>query len=59
MPKHDYCIWCWKPVKLPDTYDPKLHKPVCSWPCYYAELYFSAYNSDDEKTMRSYWTKGG
>ena len=30
--KADFCIWCDKPVTLPDEYNPLLHAAVCKDP---------------------------
>lgn len=56
---HDFCCWCHAKTTVPKNYDPKKQKAACSWSCFYAEIFFCKWYSDDEALMRHYWTKGG
>jgi hypothetical protein len=49
MAKKTCCVWCWRTIILPDTYDPKDPKTdaICSDPCREAEYKFRQMFSDE------------
>lgn len=53
MTKETFCVWCWKKISMPDKFNECKHKPVCSWTCYFAEVYFCKYWEEVEKQERS------
>lgn len=51
------CIWCWKPVKVTDTFDPLTQRAVCSQGCKDAETLFCIHFSDANITDRAVWRR--
>ena len=49
------CCWCWKEIKVSDTYDGLQHKAICSPVCKAAEMMFSEYWSDEEINRRVHY----
>jgi len=55
------CVWCSTFVTVPDTYNDRQHKAVCSPVCKSAEMMFTEYWSDEEINRRAHYkelTKG-
>ena len=56
-----FCHWCHAPVLMPEGFDEKKHKPICSIGCRNAEMLFNMHFSDEEINRRAHYraiTKG-
>ena len=50
-----FCFWCLKPVVMPEGFDEKKHKPICSIGCKNAEMLFNLHFSDEEINRREHY----
>ena len=53
----DCCVWCWRPIRVPNSYNETTHKAVCSIKCQDAEEAFSFNWSDIMVSSRARQTE--
>lgn len=50
-----FCCWCLAPIKVPNNFNHKKQKAVCSKGCKDAENLFTTYWSDEEINRRAHY----